>query len=163
MSTTTEIPAGAPTITMTRLYDAPRDLVWQTMTEPEHVRLWWGGPGCSSPVCEMDVRPGGAWRHVLRFPNGHELHLNFVFLEVERPKRLCWRHADATEPQPGPTPEFTATLEDLGDSTRCILLARFRSLADRDAAVVHGFTGPLEASHDRLARHLQTFAKEQAQ
>ena len=86
MSTHTEVPAGEPVITMTRIYDAPRDLVWTVSTEPAHVVRWWGGPGFTSPVCEMDVRAGGRWRHVMRFPDGRLLHLDFVFLEVEKPE-----------------------------------------------------------------------------
>ena len=65
MSVHTEISATEPTIVMSRIYDAPRSLVWEAMTEPRHVRQWWGGPAVSNPVCEMDVRPGGRWEHVL--------------------------------------------------------------------------------------------------
>jgi len=60
-NTQTQAPANEPIIVMTRLYDAPRTLVWEAMTEPRHVRAWWGGPGFTNPVCEMDVpRPGSA-------------------------------------------------------------------------------------------------------
>jgi uncharacterized protein YndB with AHSA1/START domain len=55
---------------MTRTYEAPRELVWEVITEPRHVIQWWGGAGCSNPICEMDVRPGGDWRHVMRFADG---------------------------------------------------------------------------------------------
>ena len=59
-------------ITMTRLFDAPRHLVFEAMTKPEHVRRWWGilDDGYSVPVCEMDLRPGGKWRFVGRGPKG---------------------------------------------------------------------------------------------
>ena len=157
MSTRTEIPLGEPTIVMTRIYDAALEMVWGAMTEPAQVRQWWGGPGCSNPVCEMVVRPGGAWKHVLRFPDGREMNLDFVFLEVERPRRLAWRHADHDERAAGtPAPQFTTTLEDLGDRTRCTMVARFRSIAERDAAVSFGFTGPIEGSNNRLSDYLKT-------
>ena len=68
MNTTPVVPADEAVIVMTRIYEAPRDLVWEVITEPRHVAQWWGGPGFSNPVCEMDVRPGGLWRHVMRFP-----------------------------------------------------------------------------------------------
>lgn len=99
MSTTH--PAGEPTIIITRVYDAPRDQVWLAMTQAEHVRQWWGGAGCSSPVCEMDVRPGGLWNHLMRFADGRELHLHFVFLEVEKPARLVWQNADRDKVKEG--------------------------------------------------------------
>lgn len=156
MSTQTQIPEGEPIIVMTRVYDAPRALVWQATTQPEHVREWWGGPGFSNPVCEMDVRPGGHWKHVMRFPDGYELQMHFVFLEVDEPSRLVWQHEDHGRRKQGPpTSTMTVTLEDLGARTRWTLTARFLSLADREAALAIGFTRPIEASNDRLAEYLR--------
>ena len=160
MSTETKIPADEPIIVMTRTYDAPRALVWEAMTDPRHVREWWGGPGFTNPVCEMDVRPGGLWKHVMRFPNGHELHMDFVFVEVEPPGRLVWQHADhGTRKEAPPTSVTTLTLEDRGDKTAFEMEARFSSMADREAAVAMGFTKPIEASHERLTVYLGTMAR----
>lgn len=157
MTTRTEIPENEPIIVMTRIYDAPRGLVWEAMTDPMHVARWWGGPGFTNPVCEMDVRPGGLWNQVMRFPDGHELHLGFVFVEVEAPVRLVWKHADHGKRGDGPpTSVTTVTLEDLGGRTRFTMVARFASMADREAAVAMGFTRPIEASNERLVAYLQT-------
>jgi uncharacterized protein YndB with AHSA1/START domain len=156
VSTHTETPPDSALISMTRIYDAPRALVWEAMTEPEHVRKWWGGPGFSSPVCEMDLRPGGHWRHVLRFPDGTELAMHFIFVEVRAPERLVWRHVEQAVPLHGiVSPEFTATLAALGERTRYQLVARFASLAERDAALAVGFTGPIAASHEAFAEYLK--------
>lgn len=157
MSTRTEIPPDEPTIIMTRIYDAPRALVWQAMTEPKHVRRWWGGRGFSNPVCDMDVRAGGLWNHVMRFPNGQEIRLAFVFLEVEEPERLVWQHTDFGKRKEGlPATHTTVTLDDLGRKTRWKMVARFQSIEDREAAVAFGFTGPIAASSDRLVEYLKT-------
>jgi uncharacterized protein YndB with AHSA1/START domain len=157
MSTLTEAPVGESTIIMSRVYDAPRPLVWEAMTQARHVRQWWGGPGFSNPVCEMDVRPGGLWTHVMRFPDGRELHLNFVFVEVDPPQRLVWRHVDHATRQGGaPTCVTTVTLEDLGARTRWRMVARFNSPAEREAAVAMGFSRPIEASNERLIDYLKT-------
>jgi len=155
-TTETALHATEPTITMTRVYDAPRALVWRCMTEPEHVREWWGGPGFTNPVCSMDLRPGGAWHHVMRFPDGFELEMRFVFEEVEPPARLVWRHADPAPRAGGPPTCVTSvTLDELGPRrTRWTMVARFRSHADRDAAVRMGFTKPIEASNERLTAYL---------
>ena len=59
-------------ILMTRVFDAPRELVFEAHTTPEHVRRWWGKHGTTLPVCEMDFRPGGAYRFVQREPGGAE-------------------------------------------------------------------------------------------
>jgi uncharacterized protein YndB with AHSA1/START domain len=156
MSTTTEIPAGEPVIVMSRVYDAPRDMVWDAMTQARHVAQWWGGPGFTNPVCEMDVRPGGLWRHVMRFPDGRELPMSFVFVAVDKPKRLVWQHADHGRRQEGPpTAVITVTLEEVGRRTKWTMSACFDSLAARDAAVAVGFSHPIEASSNRLVEYLE--------
>jgi uncharacterized protein YndB with AHSA1/START domain len=160
MSTKTEIPVGEPRITMTRVYEAPRALVWEAMTQPQHVSAWWGGPGFTNPVCEMDVRPGGLWNHVMRFPDGHELEMHFVFVEVEPPGRLVWQQTDHGKRKNGPpTSMTTVTLEAIGANTRWTMVATFNSLADRDAAVAMGFSRPIEASSDRLTQYLPGLAR----
>jgi uncharacterized protein YndB with AHSA1/START domain len=159
MSVRSEISPTEPTIIMSRIYDAPRSLVWEAITEPRHVRQWWGGPGFSNPVCEMDVRPGGRWTHVMRFPDGRELHMSFIFLEVEKPVRLVWQSADHRQQKEGGPPSSTiaVTLEDLGSRTAWKMVATFRSMAERDAAVSIGFGAPIESSSDRLVEYLKTF------
>jgi uncharacterized protein YndB with AHSA1/START domain len=142
---------------MRRTYDAPRAKVWEAMTEPRHVSRWWGGPGFSNPVCEMDLRPGGRWHHVMRFPDGHELVMDFVFIEVEPPSRLVWQNVDHGKRKgPPPTCRITSTLEEAGGRTHTIMVAEFSSLADREYAVEMGFTGPISASNDRLVEYLKT-------
>ena len=157
--TQTLTPADEPTIVMTRTYDAPRALVWKAFTEAGHVRQWWGGPGFTNPVCEMDLRPGGLWHHVMRFPDGFELKMEFVFVEVDAPRRLVWQHADHGKRKDGPpTALTTVTLDEVGAKTRWTMVARFASIAEREAAIAMGFSRPIEASSERLVQHLQTMA-----
>ena len=157
------IPADDAVIIISNILDAPREIVWTAFTMPEHVKNWYGGHGYSNPVCEMDVRPGGLWRHVMRFPDGHELHMNFVFLDVQKPARLVWRHADhGTRVSGPPTSETTVTLDDLGERTAWKMVARFTSMADREAALAIGFTKPIEASNARLVDYLKTLMTERA-
>ncbi len=133
--------ADKPTITMRRVIKAPREKVWEVFTNPEHVKNWYGGFGFSNPHCEMDVRPGGRWSHVMRTPDGHEVSLELVFVEVRRPERLVWEGANqGREDLHGPaTPRVEITLEDLGDQTGWTMLARFTSEAQREAARQMGF------------------------
>jgi uncharacterized protein YndB with AHSA1/START domain len=78
-------------ICMTRLFDAPRHLVFEAMTKPEHVTQWWGrlGEGYSVPICEIDLRPGGAWRFVNRHPKGEAVFYG-VYREIAPPERLVF-------------------------------------------------------------------------
>jgi len=155
MSVLTTVPDDSAVIIMSRVYAASRRVVWAAMTRPEHVRHWWGGPGVVNPVCEIDLRPGGLWTHVMRFPDGFELRLDFVFVEVEAPSRLVWQHVDHGQRKEGlPTCLTTVTLEDLGRETRWQMVATFNSFAERAAALTMGFSGPIEASTIRLTEYL---------
>jgi uncharacterized protein YndB with AHSA1/START domain len=155
MSTHTEVSTDNPVITMTRFYAAPRSLVWQVMTEPVHVQHWWGGAGCRNPLCDMDVRPGGHWRQVTQLASGPELHLDFVFLDVDPPSRLLWQNAQPAQGRQGqPSARLELTLDELGVDTRWTLATRFDSMAERDTALAQGFIDPIEAGTELLGPYL---------
>lgn len=138
-------------IVMSRIFDAPREKVWEAFTRPEHVTRWFGGEGFTSPVCEMDVRPGGLWRHVMRAPNGMEFSMEYVFLEVVKPEKLVWQNVNYGKSTGGPpSAHQTVTLEDLGDKTKWKLVARFNSIAERDMSVQMGFAQMIEVGSERL-------------
>jgi uncharacterized protein YndB with AHSA1/START domain len=141
-----------PVIIMSRTLEAPREQVWEAFTRPEHVARWYGGQGFENPVCEMDVRPGGHWRHVMRAPDGAEYPLHFVFVEVVKPEKLVWQDIDYGERPPGglPTCRNTVTMEDLGARTKWRLVARFGSFAERDTAREMGFAGRVGEGVDRF-------------
>jgi len=157
MTTVTDIAADQPTITMNRVYDATREHVWEAITEPRHVKQWWGGAGVSNPVCEMDLRPGGRWTHTMRLPDGHEIHMKFVFVEIAPPERLVWDQAEPGKNGNGPPAcRFTVTLEDMGNRTGWCLVAQFGSLSERDAVAAMGFSARIAASNDRFDTYLKT-------
>jgi uncharacterized protein YndB with AHSA1/START domain len=151
LKTQVTCPPGEPVILMTRTFDAPRRAVWAAFTDPKHVAQWYGGHGFANPVCEMDVRPGGRWRHVMRTPDGIEHAMELVFVEVVKPEKLVWKHADA---KGSPPPDFrntmTVTLEEDGDRTRWTLVTRFASVAARDAAIEFGFAAVIAEGAEKL-------------
>src|SRR5688500_11928262 len=73
---------------ITRLFNAPRKLVFEASTKPEHVRQWWGPRGTSLAVCEIDLRPGGKWRYVIRGADGQEFAFSGVYREIVAPERM---------------------------------------------------------------------------
>jgi uncharacterized protein YndB with AHSA1/START domain len=84
---------------ISRAFDAPRELVFRMWTEPKHMALWWGPRTFTNPVCEMDVRPGGAYRIVMRVADGMEYPIKGIYCEVVKPERLvmtmdCSEHPD---------------------------------------------------------------------
>jgi uncharacterized protein YndB with AHSA1/START domain len=146
-----------PVIVITRDFDAPRELVWQAITDPKQVALWWGGPGFTNPVCEMDVRPGGVWHHVMQAPNGTRYTVDSIFEEIVAPERLVWRTVkDPGRNPPPPTSLNTVTLETRGPQTRWKLVTLFDSFADRDLSAKMGFAQMVSMGTDRLAAYLET-------
>lgn len=117
-----------------RVFDAPRELVFRTWTEPEHVRRWWGPGSFTVPYCEIDPRPGGVFLRCMRSPEGRDLWVTGVFREVVEPERLVFTDsfADArgnVVPAeryglgPGWPPErlVAVTFEEEGEATRVTL------------------------------------------
>jgi uncharacterized protein YndB with AHSA1/START domain len=108
----TEREPAADELTFTRVFDAPRDLVFRCMIEPEHLTHFWGPAGISAPLdqIEVDARPGGAFESVMvNDADGSEYRLRVIYDEVVEPERLAW-----TDPDTGMT--TTSTFTDLGGS-----------------------------------------------
>jgi uncharacterized protein YndB with AHSA1/START domain len=136
-------------IRMTRLFDAPRRLVFEAMTKPEHVKRWWGclGDGYSVPVCEIDLRPGGAWRFVNRHPKG-EAAFHGEYREITPPSRLVF--TEIFEEFPDAVSVVTAEFTEEGGKTRLTATVRYPSLEVRDAVIASGMARGAAISYDRL-------------
>src|SRR3954471_24269591 len=136
-------------ICLTRLFDAPRALVFEAMTRPEHVRQWWGrlGDGYSVPVCEIDLRPGGAWRFVNRHPNGEAVFYG-EYREITPPGRLVF--TEIFEPFPDAVSVVSAEFTDEGGRTRMTATVRYPSLEVRDMVLATGMSKGAGVSYDRL-------------
>jgi uncharacterized protein YndB with AHSA1/START domain len=136
-------------IVLTRLFDAPRRLVFDAMTKPEHVRRWWGqlGEGYSVPVCEIDFRPGGAWRFVNRHPKG-EAAFHGVYREIAAPERVVF--TEIYEPFPDVESIVTSILTEEGGKTRLTATILYPSLEVRDMVLNTGMARGAGISYDRL-------------
>jgi uncharacterized protein YndB with AHSA1/START domain len=145
-----------PVIIITRDFNAPRELVWKAITDPKQVAVWYGGPGFTNPVCEMDLRPGGAWHHVMQAPDGTRYTIDSIFEEIVEPERLVWRTVKDPSRNPAPpTSRNTVTLEARGQQTRWKLVTLFDSIADRDLSVKMGFGQMVSMGTDRMAAYLK--------
>jgi uncharacterized protein YndB with AHSA1/START domain len=136
-------------IRMTRLFDAPRRLVFEAMTKPEHVRQWWGrlGEGYSVPVCEIDFRVGGAWRFVNRHPKG-EAAFHGEYREIAPPSRVVF--TEIFEEFPDAVSVVTAELTEEHGKTRLTATVRYPSLEVRDIVLKSGMDKGAAISYDRL-------------
>ena len=137
-------------ITLTRLFNAPRDLVWEAMTKPEHVRRWWGclDERYSVPVCEIDLRVGGKWRFVGRGPEGDIPAFYGEYLEIDRPGRLVY--TEIFEPFPDAASVVTQRLDEEQGKTRLTVTARYDSRETRDMVIGTGMEKGAAISYDRL-------------
>jgi uncharacterized protein YndB with AHSA1/START domain len=141
-------------IAVTRVFDAPRRLVFDAWSRPEHVPGWMLGPdGWTMPVCEIDLRRGGAWRFVWRRADGSEMEMRGEYREVAPPERLV-----STESWGGDWPETLNTLllsEEDGRTTVTQTML-FPSREARDAALATGMKEGVSQSYDRLDTYLWT-------
>jgi uncharacterized protein YndB with AHSA1/START domain len=136
-------------IRLTRLFNAPRQLVFDALTRPEHVTEWWGrlGEGYSVPVCNIDLRVGGTWRFVNRHPTG-EAAFHGEYLEIAPPSRLVF--TEIFEDFPDTVSVVTTELTEEDGKTRLTTTARYPSVAVRDGVVASGMSRGAGISYDRL-------------
>jgi uncharacterized protein YndB with AHSA1/START domain len=141
-------------VVITRVVDAPRDLVWKAWTSPEHIRQWMlGRPGWTMPVCEMDLRPGGKWRYVWRQPNGADMTLSGAVREVAPPARLVTTERWGPE---WPETLNTMALTESRGLTTITLTVLYPSKAARDAALQTGMKEGMELTFGNLDALLRT-------
>jgi uncharacterized protein YndB with AHSA1/START domain len=141
-------------IIITRVFDAPRRLVFEAISKPEHVARWWGPRSMTITSCEMDFRPGGAWRFVMRGPDGNDYGFSGVYREIEPPERIV--QTFEFEGMPGHGSVETATLEELDGKTKLTVTCLYQSVEDRDGRYNSGMEAGMRESHDRLAELLST-------
>ncbi len=138
-------------IFIAREFAAPRELVWEAMTNPRHVVNWWGPRGFSTTIEEMDFRVGGVWIHVMHGPDGSNYPNQSRFKEIVKPERIVYQHGGKRENGPGVSFESTWTFEALAaDKTRVTIRMVFPSAAERDF-VVKEF-GAIEGGKQTLER-----------
>ncbi|TMB96600.1 MAG: polyketide cyclase [Chloroflexi bacterium] len=145
-------------IVMTRDFDAPRELVFEAHSKCEHMANWWGPRRYTLTLCEMDFRPGGAYRFVQRGDDGAEYGFRGEFREILPPERIVWTFE--FEGMPGHTSVDTLTLEDLGGGkTRLTAHSLFETVEDRDGMLSSGMQEGASETWDRLAEYLQTLRR----
>ena len=139
-------------LVMTRMFNAPRRLVFKAWTESERAAYWWGPRDFTTISCKMDVRPGGAWRRVMRSPQGTLLVKSGVYREISEPERLVFTYCDETDDgDPGPQTLVTVTLTEQGGQTKLVLRQTgFASTSARDSHE-DGWTGCMERCAEFLA------------
>jgi uncharacterized protein YndB with AHSA1/START domain len=141
-------------IEFSRVFEAPRRLVFEAHAKPEHVRRWWGPHGSTMTTCEMDFRPGGRWRFVLRTGRGQEVEFYGEYREIVAPERFVWTFGFVGMPGPAGIETYTFTEHD--GKTTLVSVALFDSIESRDAAIRSGMEKGAAETWDRLAELLRS-------
>ena len=144
-------------ITLTRVFDAPRALVFKAWTDPAQVARWWGPKMFTNPVCEVDARPGGRLRIVMRAPDGNDYPMRGVFQDVVAPERLSFTNI-AVDAEDRPIIEgFTTVLfAEEGKKTRVTVQTRGKAMVPIATQYLQGMEQGWSMSLEKLAELLPT-------
>lgn len=146
---------GKQNVIVTRVFDAPRDLVFKVYTEPKHIPRWWGPRYLTTTIEKMDVKAGGLWRFVQRDPDGNEFAFHGVYHDIVSPERIV--QTFEYEGTPGRVLLETAIFEALPDGkTRLTGNSVFQSVEDRDGMVSEGMESGQREGWERFAELLAT-------
>jgi uncharacterized protein YndB with AHSA1/START domain len=148
------IDPGKQEVVITRMFDAPRELVFRAFTDPQLMKEWWGPRELSTTIDKFEARPGGEWRFVQRDAGGNEYGFHGVHHDVVAPERIVTTFE--FEGVPGHVLLQSATFESVGDQTKLVQQAVYQSVADRDGMVASGMTRGSDDSMERLSELLET-------
>ena len=140
-------------IVSSRVFDAPRELLFRAFADRRDLLRWWGPQGFTNTFHEFDFRSGGAWRFVMRGPDGTEYQMTKSFAEVTPPARIVLRHVQ-------PMHDFTMTMTFVEEGRKTLLIWRMRFDSKEEAERVRGpVTDANEQNFDRLAAHVATMVR----
>jgi uncharacterized protein YndB with AHSA1/START domain len=141
-------------LSMSRVFDAPRELVWKVYMDPQLIPQWWGFRTSKTIVDKMDLRVGGAWRYIQTDDQGNEHAFKGVYKEIQAPERLVYTFE--YEPFAGHVSVDTITLQELADG-KTLLTARttFDTLEDLEGMIQSGMEGGATETWDRLEELLE--------
>jgi uncharacterized protein YndB with AHSA1/START domain len=140
-------------IVMTRIFDAPRDLVFEAHSSCDHLKKWWGPRRYEIVLCEVDFRPGGKWRIVHRGPDGEEYAFHGEYREIVRPERIVWTFE--FEGMPGAVSAETLTLEESDGKTTFTSRSVFDTVEQRDGMLESGMEAGAAETMERLDEYLE--------
>jgi uncharacterized protein YndB with AHSA1/START domain len=150
-STNATIGAKERELVFTRVFEAPREMVFEAWTNPKHLAQWYGPHGFTTTIHQMDVRPGGVWRLTMHGPDGTDYKNRLVFIEVAKPERLVYKH----EPEEGSEPvtfEVTVTFAWERGNTRVTMRMLFPTTEEMEFVVKkHGAVEGAKQTFARLA------------
>lgn len=145
-------------LSITRVMNAPRQLVWEAWTDPKHIIHWWGPVGFTNSVIQFDFKEGGIWRFTMHGPDGRDYPNKIQFLKIESPKHIAYRHVEDTETE---AVHFFVTVDFIeeGDKTQITM----QMICDTPEELQfleseYGAIGGAVDTMDRLRAHLKVMS-----
>ena len=121
-------------LSITRLLNAPQELVWEVWTKPEHITHWWGPVGFSTTIHEMSIKPGGVWRFIMHGPDGRDYPNKIVFIEVVKPELLIYKHTGEDDTEDIKF-HVTVNFEKQGNKTKLTMHSLFESAEELERVI----------------------------
>lgn len=142
---------------ISRLVNAPRELVWEVWTSPEHIKNWWGPSGFKNTIFKMEVKPGGEWEFIMHGPDGTDYKNKHIYKEVVKPSKLVLQHVTH------PNFEMTVTFEEQGDKTLVTMHSMFES-EEQLKEVIKVFKADvgMKQNIERMANYLEQHSQLQS-
>ncbi len=153
----------ARSLTTTRLFDAPRELVFEAWTHPNHFSNWWGPTGFTITTKAFDFRPGGVWRLVMHGPDGRDYQNQITFDEIKSPERIAFHHSpvDGIDGADAVMHSTLVTFEDVGGKTKLTMRLLFSSAEERERVVrEYGAAEGLVQTVGRLGEYVAGWGKD---
>jgi uncharacterized protein YndB with AHSA1/START domain len=148
--------SGDTDILITRVFDAPAQLVWRAITEPELVRRWWAGRRGEMTTCEIDLRVGGTWRYVMAAHNGMDVGFHGEFREIVDQARIV--QTEIYDPFPDAPALDTMTLTERDGATTLTTLVQHSTREARDGHIDSGMEGGMQEAFDKLEEVARSLA-----
>ena len=145
-------------IIQTRLFDAPRALVYEAWTNAKHLDQWFGPKGFTTRTLEADIRAGGRWRFVMIGPDGKEWDNRMVYLELEKPSRIVVEHGSDKDDDPERF-HVTVTFTEEGGKTKLVQRMLLATVAQKQRVIGFGAVELGKTTLEKLAEHLSRMAK----
>jgi uncharacterized protein YndB with AHSA1/START domain len=137
-------------IIISRLINAPRELVWEAWTDPKHLEKWWGPTGFTTTTKEFSFKVGGVWRHIMHGPDGTDYPNESIFEEIVKPERMVYLHGGGDDEGVNDAQfRATVTFEDEGSKTRVTMKSVFKTAKQRQHVVEK--YGAIEGGKQHLA------------
>lgn len=142
------------TLVIERVFDVPRDLVFEAWSKPEHLARWWAVKGWTVPVCDVDFRPGGTWRYCMKGPKGEESWGKAIYHEIVPPERIVFTDyfadADGNVNEKAPSARITVEFTEHAGRTTLRTRSEYPSSADLDTVMKMGMAEGVTESWDTL-------------